>query len=170
MRIMTIDKHPQILSDYVTMTAAQAYTEKDIILPINPGATISGKKVRVIEILKIFIDATLDTLAEDAYLFIQFTYKSEADVLTHSEMGRALAVFYRKTHFTTSGAILTDSPMVIDLTDGAGSGVLYAGAHIYCGMDTLGQGSAGSAAIKILYRYVDVPVEEYVGIAQQVMG
>lgn len=52
------------------------------------------------------------------------------------------------------------------MTDGAGHGVLVATDKIYMLTASLAATGAQEAIVKILYRLVDVGLEEYIGIVQ----
>jgi hypothetical protein len=163
----TVDLNPQFLSEYVTQSGANTYTSKTMILPINPGATISSTgKVRVMELLKIYLDMAKDTLAEDGYALVQLTYKEQVAILTAVDVEKYIVRLIRKTQLITSGAIMEEFPFVLDLTDGQGNGLLIGQQKLFLGVNTAGQGAALSASIKILYRFKDVNVEEYIGMVQ----
>lgn len=165
-----LDKKPQYINDFVIMSAANTYTQKTINLPINPAATVSGSgknaKVRVMEFLKVFFDMLPDTLAEDASMNMQLTWKSQAALISPTEPQNYIALVKQDFQLITSGAIVLVSPIVVDLTDGSGNGILVAVPQIYLGMITAGQSAAINGSCKILYRYVDVDLTEYIGIVQ----
>ena len=66
-----------------------------------------------------------------------------------------------------SGTIAQEfEPFILDLTDGAGHGFLVASDNIYLQVSSIASGIVNSANVKILYRWKDVSVQEYVGIVQ----
>lgn len=70
--------------------------------------------------------------------------------------------------FTAAGTYArnTAQPFVQDLTDGAGHGVLIATDSINIQMNSSGTSLTNVCRIKLLYRWKDVAIEEYVGIVQ----
>jgi hypothetical protein len=165
-----IDKKPQYINDFVIMSGANTFTQKTINLPINPAATVSGKgnaaKVRVMEFLKVFFDMLPDTLAEDASMNMQLAWKTQIALIAPTAPQDYIALVKQDFQLVTSGGIVLVSPIIVDLTDGAGNGILVAVPQIYLGMITAGQGAAINGSVKILYRYVDVDLTEYIGIVQ----
>ncbi len=161
-----IDVNPQFVSEYCTMSGANTFTEKAITLPVNPGATVENGKVRVIELLKIYIGLEVDTLAEDGYVAAQLTYKTQSS-LAMTEVAKWLYYSKRKMQLITSGGIMYNVMDVVDFTDGNGNGILYGSQFLYFGVWSSGQGSVCIGNIKILYRFKDVSVEEFIGMTQQ---
>lgn len=65
---------------------------------------------------------------------------------------------------TTSGAMQHLAPLVVDLTDRNGNGILIATDRITLYYGDIGGTNVSRAIAKIAYRIVDVGLEEYVGI------
>jgi hypothetical protein len=161
------DINPQFISDWVTMSGINTYTSKTINLPVNPGATITKGKVRVMEFLKVYIDFTFDTLVQNGYILVQLTYKEQAAALTALDVQKWIVKMGRKMQVLgAAAAIFAEVPFMADLTDGNGNGILIGQQQIFLGVMTGGQAAAQSCAIKVLYRFKDVPVEEYIGMVQ----
>lgn len=158
------DVNPQYLNVYVTMSGANTYTEATINLPINAAASVMGGKTRVLEILKLFWFLSSDTLAEDAYVAAQIIYNTAAGMLAETDVAKFLSQAWLKMQLVTSGAISTILPLIQDFTDGQGNGILIGSSTLKIGANSVGQGAARTVACKILYRYKDVPIEEYVGL------
>lgn len=57
-------------------------------------------------------------------------------------------------------------PFVMDLTDGAGHGLLVATDSISLQCASTATNQTNGCDVKILYRYKNVPIQEYVGIVQ----
>jgi len=69
--------------------------------------------------------------------------------------------------FTAAGTYVrlgTQFPVLHDLTDGAGHGVLVATDNIYAQVQSVGTGIAIAGRIKILYRWKNIGLSEYIGI------
>ncbi len=160
------DVNPQFLNAFVTLSAANTFTEKAIQLPVNPGASVGGGRVRVIEILKIFACMEPDTLVEDGATVMNLTYRSHATIRADNEPQDFILKVLVDQQLVTSGAVCYVFPYVADLTDGAGNGYLVCVPSIYLGAITTSMGVARTAYVKILFRYKDVNTEEFIGIAQ----
>lgn len=59
-----------------------------------------------------------------------------------------------------------ESPFVNDLTDGAGHGILIATDQLFLQIASNSTTIANEVAFKILYRWKNVPLSEYIGIVQ----
>jgi hypothetical protein len=60
----------------------------------------------------------------------------------------------------------TIEPWTDDLTDGAGHGFLVATDQIYAQIASTNTGAAQSCDVKIMYRWKNVGLQEYIGIVQ----
>ncbi len=160
------DVNPQFLNAFVTLSAANTFTEKSIQLPVNPAASIGGGKVRVIEILKVFGCMNADVLANGAETAFNLTYRSHAGIIPDYEPNNFIVKVVTDMQLVTSGAVALLYPYVADLTDGAGNGFLVCVPTIYLGAITTGQTLPRVAYVKILFRYKDIGTEEFIGIAQ----
>jgi hypothetical protein len=57
-------------------------------------------------------------------------------------------------------------PLVLDVTDGAGHGVLIATDSIYAQVNSANTATTNTVYFKLLYRFKEVNIIEYVGIVQ----
>jgi hypothetical protein len=164
------DTKPQFINGYITLSALNTYTELALNLPINPAATVSGgkgnQKVRVMEFLKVFIEMAPDIIAEDALIQFALCYNTHAAMVAPNQTADYIVKAIQDLQIITSGVSCFNLPIVIDLTDGSGNGVLVAVNKIFASAFSVGQGAAMTFGYKILFRYVDIDVSEYVGIVQ----
>lgn len=156
-----IDQYPQYLNFDVTESAANTYTEEEIQLPIPRLGTMH----MVMEILKIYFHAPVDTLAEDGFVAYHISYKTQSGILGAGDSD-ALMAGITETQLVTSGGCVVQWPQVVDLTDGSGHGVLVSTDKIFLGVAGAGQAGARRFEGKLLYRFVAVSAEEYIGIVQ----
>lgn len=70
--------------------------------------------------------------------------------------------------FTAAGSygIYIPNTHIYDLTDGAGHGILVATDYIYVQADTNTFGVTSTFRFALLYRFKNVPLQEYIGIVQ----
>lgn len=168
-----MDVNPQwLVFPNMRLVAANTYTEIEVVIPINRLHQSRGKAV-IMEVLKIWMDhPTYDGVYAPAGGVAQ----SIAQVSTQSLSGLSLSgpttlAFtdnkYRGA-FSAGGSFdtMVDGPEVVDLTDGAGHGVLVATDRIFFGASTLGWNNAAAFNARVLYRWKEVGLTEYIGIVQ----
>lgn len=171
----TKDVNPQFISGIVTETAANTFTSVQIALPVVRPMASSSNKTTIVEFLKIycdFPDLDLDAAAATSRLMV-FTISTVAVTSGTNGLDNT-RVIMRIEHsvrnaFTAAGSAMLDvqnNPRVIDLTDGAGHGVLVATDSMFVAFATSGFTAATSVAWKVLYRFKDVGLTEYIGIVQ----
>jgi hypothetical protein len=71
--------------------------------------------------------------------------------------------------FTAGGSVSQpqcDIFQVMDLTDGAGHGILIATDSIFIAVSETGYTGPNNIAVKIMYRLVEVGLQEYIGLVQ----
>lgn len=65
-----------------------------------------------------------------------------------------------------SGSFYRDMPFVLDLTDGAGHGILIATDQIFWQVFSNSFAAAIGVEVKIMYRMKNISLQEYIGIVQ----
>lgn len=163
---MVKDEKPQFLNCSVTETAANTFTQAAAIPTGVNGQNVSKDKVRVMEIMKIFVIATLDTLAEDGGLEYQITTKSKAAMVDATSISDAILYDQIETQLVTSGGIVRSNTTVYDMTDGAGNGICVATPSLYVAAKGTGQANARAYIFKILYKFTEISVSEFIGMVQ----
>lgn len=159
----TGDVNPQWLSIVATESAADTTTTVQQTLPIQRLRTQG--KAQVMEILKVAwffpssgeIDSSISAFLSTTSFGTTATTFSEPRVLDGRQAEALL---------TTSGTFKREEPVFHDLTDGAGHGILVATDSIFIQVQSAATSSAVPVRLKILYRFKDVSVEEYIGIVQ----
>jgi hypothetical protein len=71
--------------------------------------------------------------------------------------------------FTAAGSVSqnqSDIVQVMDLTDGAGHGILIATDSIFIAVSEVGYTGPNTIGVKIMYRLVEVGLQEYIGLVQ----
>lgn len=167
----TKDVNPQYMNLKGTQSAADTYTQFTFPVPIQRLQSMN--RAQVMEVLKVFFNTTniITTAAAQtsASITIQLTTKTQAAAVTLDEP--TLFAQYEKNSneaFTAAGSYqsVQQEPYVWDCTDGAGHGVLVASDNIFLGIASIQTGVPVLAQVKILYRWKDVNISEYVGIVQ----
>lgn len=169
----TGDVNPQFYSGSLLMSAANTLTSTAFISPVAKGIFSKTGKATVMEILQVFVSMpTWDAMATateltDSRIFSIGT--KELSALTMDE-GSLIAFFsqVKQGAFTADGTfgMESDNVYVWDITDSLGHGVLIATDYIYATGDTTGYAGAATFGFKLLYRFKNVSMQEYVGIVQ----
>jgi hypothetical protein len=125
----------------------------------------------VMEVLKVYFDFTSLTDGADATL--RFYLSTRSPIAGAPSLGGDSSIFaglgwISRVSINGDGRGLMAMPttQVLDLTDGAGHGLLIATDNIFMTVYSSNTGNANEVGCKILYRWKNVSVEEYIGIVQ----
>ena len=162
----TTDIFPNYMSGLLTLSAANTFSTQTKELPVN-RLRVAGGEATVIEFL--WVDIALNTVdfiatADDYVLSVQ-TGTTPTLVGTFNNPD-VLAFFNQEAHFLTSGGFFTDNVRRFDFQSQDGHGLLVAADRVHISANTAGMAAATGFAWRIYYRFVSVPVEEFVGIVQ----
>lgn len=172
----TGDVKPQILTASTGVAGAiDDYVVNVIVLPV-PRIGMQKNRAMIMEVLKVWWYLAVDDISDLTGAQWAFLTTNTARFNTQTSTAITMALdalepntfamagFFRT--LSTNGATVTNYPAVVDLTDGNGNGILIATDRIFI----IGGNIAGTAGAtytcKILYRMVNVGIEEYVGIVQ----
>lgn len=169
------DVNPQYLVQDVVLGAVNDYAVGAFQLPV---ARIGGSKNKavVLEVLRVDWYYGLEDIADLVHTNIAFLTtapnRSEAETCTLASMGVdcarplnfAISVDHHAT--ITSGGMAKAMPHSIDLTDGNGNGMLVATDRLTMVYGDQGSVAVSSCSVHILYRLIEVGIQEYVGIVQ----
>lgn len=161
----TKDVNPQ----YFTMTAVMSGNDTTTTtqFPIPIQRLPQGGRAQVMEVLKVYWYASAITVTEiDASLIAFLTTKNFGSTAINYNESTIIDGFRRDIRLTTSGMYVADNPVIHDLTDNQGHGVLVASDNMYIQLQSSGTSSTNTTYVKCLYRWKDVSVQEYVGIVQ----
>jgi hypothetical protein len=164
------------LSDTAVQSAADTTTTTQIALPIQRVAANAPNQAVVMEVLKVYVDHTnlpASASAAETTDSITVAFSTKNFATTGVTLGEpAVFALYNqasRSAFTAAGtyyAIIKKAPEVIDLTDGAGHGILVATDSIFVQVNSASTGLTISVPFKILYRWKRVSLTEYIGIVQ----
>lgn len=172
----TNDVNPQILTcPTITLAAgADVSDELAINLPISRVGT-KGTKVTVFELLKIqFSQPTVQAEPPAATNYLEISYLATGPGTNGAFSNpRVITQDTVNVRIQDSGAsfayAIGTSPW-IDLTDGAGHGILIGADVIYFGARHFNLTVTSTWGCKMLYRYKEVGITEYIGMVQQQVG
>lgn len=173
----TKDVNPQYLTGNLTLTTVNTPATATITTPIvRVGQQNNGRAV-IMELIRLYASMPLNAEATPA----AETFRTSTLTLSTKNLGTAapnfsdgsvLAQFSnaQRVSFTAAGTGKTVeqlNPMVWDFTDGQGHGVLVATDEMFLQGDTDGWTAAlARFDIRILYRFKEVSLVEYIGIVQ----
>lgn len=169
----TNDVNPQLLTfPSLFQASVNTFVELKYPLPINRYSARAGKSV-VFEVLKCYLNGPiLDTNPSAGGNRPNATLQlSTRPAIAVDNSDPACFAYLNNTWngaFTAGGSYQTmiQEPTTIDLTDGAGHGFLVATDAIYLQGNTTAFAGPGTWHVKILYRFKEVKLEEYIGIVQ----
>lgn len=169
----TGDVSPQLFYfPTLIMSAPNTYTDVALAIPVQRLAPNKNKSI-VMEVLKVFwnfgsFDSNPGTSGTQAGIQGQLI-TSPLTILDPSNpaiIDYATRQWKGQTSVGGSYETVWIDPIVHDLTDGAGHGILVATDSIYLGLSTGGFIGASFANVKLLYRWKEVSLPEYIGIVQ----
>lgn len=169
----TGDVSPQFLNGTVVLSAANTFTETPVSIPVQRISPQNPSSAIIIELLKIYVNMPeVDaTNAAETYYSAKVSFNTSSFTTfpninqPHVIMGAERIVHRAFTAAGTYESTYVD-PVVIDLTDGAGHGVLVATDNIYVDAITAAYSNPAIFAYKLLYRWKRVGLTEYIGIVQ----
>lgn len=183
------DTNPQWFSTSATQSAADTTTTTSVSTPPGIGLSVSGRALAM-EILKVMIEfetstgvpalpgsasfAPGATTAASIFMNAYLSSKNFGTTRPTLGMGDATVFAFARQQYLIyeSSAVATaftqsTGPIVIDLTDGAGHGVLYANQNMFIQVASSSVLSAVTARVKILYREKFITQEELLGLVLQ---
>lgn len=160
----TRDVNPQFLSIRAVQTGTDVTFSAQIPLPIQRLPT--GGKAQVVEVLKVFFEVGTNPPQDNGIVITLST--RDKGVAARANWGdpQVFAQWTTSAQFVTTGGVNRVEPFQLDLTDGAGHGLLIGTDSIFVQVYSSTTGLSNEADIKILYRFKNVPVTEYIGIVQ----
>lgn len=166
------DVNPQWMTLSATQTAADTFTQVQTQIPIQ--RLQNAGRAQVMEVLKIIFMSGAFPVAGAAQNIMEYqaalTTKTFAAAVTWAEP-TCFAIYNksRTASFTAAGTGMEGfefEPYTVDMTDGAGHGILIASDNIFLQVSSAATGQVNASQIKIIYRWKDVSIQEYVGIVQ----
>lgn len=172
----TGDIKPQILTEQVIQPAVDDYSVLQIVLPVPRFGGVRTKST-IFEILKVYWYPGMEDDADinkQMFGFLATTNLGRTNGDTSSTATFAVDILqsniisaYSYSRFTsTNGGSARIMPITQDLTDNNGNGVLVATDKMFLIMGSSGETTLTSLTAKVLYRTVNVGIDEYVGIVQ----
>lgn len=169
----TGDVSPQWMNlGILTLSAANTYTEQQVVLPVTRFGARKGRSI-VLEFLEAeFLMPEWDTNPAAGGNLAQAVQQLSTISQTAANAQSSRIIQYANASdrgaFTAGGSYFSsqNGPMRFDLTDHAGHGMLVATDVMFWGCVTSNFAAAAPFVCRILYRFKEVSLEEYIGIVQ----
>lgn len=166
----TGDVNPQYLLATVTGTGGDGFAAVKISIPIFRGQGNSQRKVTVMELLKTTWDfSSLSNNESNMTATLMTSFMNDPDASGTSIVDRqSISVKSSSTDGTipVGAYTLSSQPFFHDLTDGAGHGILVATDAMWLGLSSSNLGFSATCTLRLMYRWKEVGLEEYIGIVQ----
>lgn len=170
----TGDVSPQWMSFNASQSGADTSTTTTQAIPVQRNPRGGG--AQVMEVLKVMFTSTgvpacasatealdsIDCFLSTTSFGTTATTWSEPRVFAGDGIASRCAFTAAGTYF----AIMPSSIRQYDYTDGAGHGILIATDNIFAQVNSVGTGATNVYRVKILYRWKNVSLQEYIGIVQ----
>lgn len=170
----TGDVSPQLMSAINTMPSANTANEIRIPLPISRFTVKNTTRVVVLEVLKVYwnlprVDANNAVGGDNIVSTGQLSTVAGLGIALNDPRTLVYADKQDRGSFTAGGTYqsVQVDPVIVDMTDGAGHGVLIGVDSLFFTVSTLGFSAAANFGVKLLYRFKEVGLQEYIGIVQQ---
>lgn len=161
---MAKDVYPQFLRGSVTESAANTYTQEELSTPVP--VKLPNNKYLVMNILKVMVELQMGACDDGDVVASHLADRSHSAVQSPSTAGVIVNASHAAVGAIANGVVNRTIPIVFDLSDGNGHGLLYGKSKIYLGAKGTSQASATTARYAILYTLVEVAPEEYLGMIE----
>jgi hypothetical protein len=159
-----VDRFPNYFDGRLDLSAANTFTSTIINLPV-PRRLMGGGSQTIIELC--WVDIIYDdidlAMPGDALVFCLSTGSTP---LVLPEFGEDSNIILQTRIETNDGSGNLVQPQRIEMQDRAGYGFLVASERMIASGISGGQAAAVSFKFRVYYRYVEVGIEEYVGLVQ----
>lgn len=160
------DKYPNFLSGSIVTSAANTFTTSQVFTPI-PRLKTTGNKATVMELLWLDVEVLgTDLIANGDDATFQLTIGSEQSTLLNWNDPRVLMDYNLEVGLATSGMNLLIQPHRYLFQSVDGFGYLLASDSFHQNLDSTGQAGVITARWKLFYRFVEIPLSEFVGLVQ----
>lgn len=167
------DVNPQYMGVQVQLSAVNVFTQATIQIPVN-RLRVGRGRAWVTEILKIYVQLSLPEGAVAATeqsdtISWHVAYLTQGGILNLANANCIMAGVRGDQHsWTAAGTyyVETSYPQEIDMTDGAGHGVLIAVDQLFLGAVSTGKVGLVVVDMKVLFRFKEVGIAEFIGIVQ----
>ena len=161
------DYFPNYMSWKITESAADTYTTDKIFTPIPRSQVMTGNKAVVMELLWLEITCPNITFnAGEEFITCGIQTGGVPIAAQSIDEGNVIGYLFRELSILTEGGSTHDFPMIYDFQSKDGFGMLLGTDAFHAWVFSGGTGVALAVSFRLYYRFVQVPVTEYIGIVQ----
>ena len=165
-----LDRFPNYISSILTLSAANTFTTTTLSMPI-PRVTTGARNATIMELLYVDVaEDNTDYAANGDNNSFALSVGSAPGSIPSIRTTTTICSRKRELIFNTSGMQLYSHTYRIDLQDKHGFGFLVAADTLNVSGDSTGMAGSTIFHFRIYYRFVTVPIEEYVGIVSSLMS
>ena len=169
------DVNPQFLSaPTLAQSAADTTTSVEVPLPISRIA--NSTRTTVVELLKVFVQlsrlpaiAAVGESLDTETMALSTVNRTTTNAVLNDSSTICMVDLSQRGAFTaggTYGNTMASTIITVDLTDGAGHGVLIGTDSVFLQLQSSGTGAANSALVKLFYRFKTIGMFEWIGMVQ----
>ncbi len=160
------DFYPNFMGFALTQTGGDTFTTVSINTPI-PRVAINGNRATVMELLWCDVESQ-NLILNAAVESITFGLTTGAPPSDRSVISEGNAIFNLTAtfHEHTTGASILVQPLRYNFQSQDGFGFLLATDSFNAFIDSNATGVALAGNFRLYYRFVQIPVTEYIGIVQ----
>lgn len=164
------DRYPNYISGQLTQTSNNTFITQRVTSPVQRTGQGRRGRATVMEILYIWVDLSGTRLDASEDVLVAFSGGPTPGGIDSIKDPNTIVTLRIVSSLVTSGLMHLKTPIKLDLQDANGFGQLFAGDGINVELDSSGSTATWTVNYRIFYRFVDVPIEEYIGILQSVEG
>ena len=164
-KTVSTDRFPNFLTGTVTESGADTFTTAQVFTPI-PRLKAVGNKATVMELLFLETDLTTTLNNSGESVVAQFSIGSIPTAGLAFNDPRLFAQRQVTMFLLTSGAIDVKNPARYEFQTNDGFGYLLASDSFNVSIDGVNTGVANVVQWRLYYRFVDIPLAEFVGLVQ----
>ncbi len=161
------DFYPNYMSWEIVQTGADVFTTEKIFAPIPRGQVVSGNRATVMELL--WLDCESNNLALNALneqIIFGLTTGSPPTARTEISSGSTICILEHKMQILTTGGSVIKQPIRHNFQTNDGYGHLLATDSFNAYIDSSNTGITLQGHFRLVFRFVSIPVTEYIGIVQ----
>jgi len=163
-----VDVFPNFLTGVISQVAADSFATVLVPTPIpRIQTTRSGNRATVMELLWIeVLFPNIDLSNALANIVAFFSIGTPPTIVLPFNNPRVIAEVRVDSHVNTSGAFVTQQPYIYQMQSMDGHGYLLAAESFHVSIFSAGTGIINDGQWRMYYRFIDIPLSEFIGLVQ----
>lgn len=164
-----VDVFPNFLTGTIQQTGDDDFTTVLVNTPIPRIQTSrGGQRATVMELLWVelmFPQIDMKAAPAVSYIFQMVIGTVPVGIITFNNP-RVIMMKRLDTHTVVEGGAITEQPLVYDMQSKDGHGYLLAAESFHVSIFTVLSGVTNTAEWRMYYRFIDIPLSEFIGLVQ----